>query len=120
MTTLASSTQGDTAGLAVWRVEMRAGQSGPAHAFDSEQVWTVLEGGATVELGGEPFGVATGDTVVMPADVRRRVISDARTGFTAIVATRAGARAHVEGAAGQGAPACAVADGDRLLPAWVA
>ena len=32
----------------VWRVDMRPGQAGPAHGFDVEQVWTVLDGGATL------------------------------------------------------------------------
>ena len=42
MTTLASPSQGPTAGLSMWRVEMRAGQQGPPHAFDTEQVWHLL------------------------------------------------------------------------------
>ena len=58
---------------AVWRVDMRPGQTGPLHAIDTEQVWTVLAGGATVELDGEVVTVEPGDTVVMPADAPRRV-----------------------------------------------
>ena len=38
MTTLASPSQGPTAGLSMWLVEMRAGQQGPAHVFDTEQI----------------------------------------------------------------------------------
>src|SRR5215469_9563384 len=49
MTTLASPTQGG-AGHSVWRVDMRPSQAGPLHAIDTEQVWTVLDGGATIEL----------------------------------------------------------------------
>jgi quercetin dioxygenase-like cupin family protein len=74
MTTLASPTQG-AAGRAVWRVDMRAGQAGPEHAFDAEQVWTVIEGAATVELDGATHALAAGDTVVMPAGATRRVTS---------------------------------------------
>ena len=106
MTTLASPTQGG-AGQSVWRVDMRAGAAGPPHAFDTEQVWTVLEGGATIELGGETVAVAPGDTGVLPADVPRRVFADAGQGFTAIVAAPAGGCA-------------ATPDGTRVVPAWIA
>ena len=106
MTTLASPTQGG-AGQAVWRVDMRAGAAGPPHAFDTEQVWTVLEGGATIELGGETVALAPGDTVVLPADVPRQVFADAGKGFAAIVAAPAGGCASTP-------------DGTRVVPAWIA
>ena len=118
MTTLASPTQGDAAGLAVWRVDMRTGQSGPVHSFDTEQVWTVVEGGATVELDGESFTLEPGDTLVMPADVPRQVHCDKEAGFAAIVAARAGAGAYAPAVAVP--TACAALDGDKLLPAWIA
>src|SRR5450755_2693968 len=82
MTTLASPTQGG-AGHAVWRVDMRPGSSGPAHAVDAEQVWTVLEGRATVELDGDTLAVGAGDTLVMPADAPRRVSTGPESGFAA-------------------------------------
>ena len=68
MTTLASPTQGG-AGHSVWRVDMRPGQAGPLHAIDTEQVWTVLDGSATVELDGEAHTVGPGDTLVVSLDV---------------------------------------------------
>src|SRR5215470_12987964 len=83
MTTLASPTQGG-AGQAVWRVEMRPGQSGPLHAIDTEQIWTVLAGGATVELDGATHSIEEGDTVVIPADLPRRVSADPSQGFGAL------------------------------------
>jgi quercetin dioxygenase-like cupin family protein len=117
MTTLASPTQGD-AGQAVWRVDMRPGQSGPLHAIDTEQIWTVLEGRATVSLGSGTVDVAPGDTLVIPADVPRRVTADATGGFAAIVIAPAGMRAYpLDGS--EVAATCAVPDGDKLLPAWV-
>jgi quercetin dioxygenase-like cupin family protein len=107
MTTLASPTQGDAA-LAVWRVDMEPGQAGPAHAFDAEQVWTVVAGGATVDLDGGPKRVTVGDTVVIPAAAPRRVVADTQAGLAAIVAARPGARARM-------------LDGtDRGVPAWIA
>ena len=118
MTTLASPAQGG-AGQAVWRVDMRPGQAGPLHAIDTEQVWTVLEGGAAVELDGQVLTVGPGDTLILPADAPRRVSADPAAGFAAIVVAPAGTRAYtLDGT--RVAPGCAVPDGDKLVPAWVA
>jgi len=118
MTTLASPTQGG-AGQAVWRVDMRPGQAGPLHAIDTEQVWTVLDGGATVELDGQALTVGPGDTLILPADAPRRVSADPAAGFAAIAVAPAGTRAYtLDGT--RVAPGCAVPDGDKLVPAWVA
>ena len=117
MTTLASPTQGG-AGQAVWRVDMRPGQAGPLHAIDTEQVWTVLDGGATVELDGQALAVGPGDTLILPADAPRRVSADPVAGFAAIAVAPAGTRAYtLDGT--RVAPGCAVPDGDKLVPAWV-
>jgi quercetin dioxygenase-like cupin family protein len=118
MTTLASPTQGG-AGQAVWRVDMRPGQAGPLHAIDTEQVWTVLDGGASVELDGELLAVAPGDTLILPADAPRRITADPAAGFTAIVAAPAGTRAYTLDGTRVGAR-CAAPDGEKLIPAWVA
>jgi len=118
MTTLASPIQGG-AGQAVWRVDMRPGQAGPLHAIDTEQVWTVLDGGATVELDGQALTVGPGDTLILPADAPRRVSADPAAGFAAIAVAPAGTRAYtLDGT--RVAPGCAVPDGDKLVPAWVA
>lgn len=106
MTTFASPTQGGS-GLALWRVDMAPGASGPPHAFDVEQVWTVLHGAAVVELDGAEHTVEPGDTVVMPAGAPRRVHADGTAGLTALVAAPAGARATGPG-------------GDPVLPPWIA
>jgi quercetin dioxygenase-like cupin family protein len=105
MTTLASPTQGG-AGQAVWRVDMRAGAMGPPHAFDTEQIWTVLAGGATIELDGEAIAMAPGDTAVLPANLPRRVLADPGQDFAAIVAAPGGGCASTP-------------DGTRVRPAWV-
>jgi quercetin dioxygenase-like cupin family protein len=105
MTTLASPTQGG-AGQAVWRVDMRAGAAGPPHAFDTEQIWTVLDGGATIELDGKTIAVAPGDTMVLPADVPRRVFADPGQGLAAIVVAPAGGCASTP-------------DGTTVVPAWI-
>ncbi|HET6870269.1 MAG TPA: cupin domain-containing protein [Solirubrobacteraceae bacterium] len=106
MSTLASPSLG-SAELSLWRVVMTAGQRGPEHTFDVEQVWTVLDGAADVEINGETHGVAPGDTLVLPANVIRQIAAG-HGGFEALVAARAGARA-------------ALADGtDKGTPAWIA
>lgn len=118
MTTLASPTQGGAA-TAVWKVVMSPNQAGPLHAIDAEQVWTVLAGGATVLLATETFEIGPGDTVVMPADVARRISSHSEAGFEAMVAAPASMRAYLVDAAAGAAPTGAVRDEDKLVPAWI-
>jgi quercetin dioxygenase-like cupin family protein len=103
MTTLASPSQGPTAGLSMWRVEMRAGQQGPPHAFDTEQVWHLLAGEAEITAGAERLVLGAGDTVVLPAGAERRV--SARTDAQLIVCGRGDAVVRVPGeAAPRGTP----------------
>jgi quercetin dioxygenase-like cupin family protein len=118
MTTFASPAQGG-ATIAVWRVDMNPGQAGPLHAIDAEQVWAVLEGGASVLLGTDTIEVGPGDTLVMPADVPRRVTADTGLGVVAIVAAPASMRAYTLDGYVVGAH-CATPVGDKLVPAWVA
>jgi quercetin dioxygenase-like cupin family protein len=73
MTTLASPTLGGSAGLSLWRVSMRAGARGPLHVVDSEQLWTVLAGAITITLGAQAHQLRSGDTIVLPAAVERRI-----------------------------------------------
>lgn len=115
MTTLASSTQGGSR-IALWRVEMAPEASGPPHIFDTEQVWTVLDGGARIELAGDQLTVATGDTMILPADVLRQVFADAEQGFTAIVCASADAKIYPTAEA----PPAATSDDDKIVPAWIA
>jgi quercetin dioxygenase-like cupin family protein len=108
MTTLASPTLGG-AERSLWRVDVAPGApQGPMHLIDAEQIWTFLEGSATVELDGETHAVNSGDTVVMPAKAERRVTANPETGFTAIVTADAGAKASVPGG------------GDGVTPPWIA
>jgi quercetin dioxygenase-like cupin family protein len=118
MTTLASPTQGESA-QAVWRVEMRPDQAGPLHGIDAEQVWTVLEGGASVEAGTDVATLRAGDTIVLPAGIARRITADSAAGLVAIVAAPGSLRAFVvNGTAANPQPS----DGDagKVVPAWVA
>jgi quercetin dioxygenase-like cupin family protein len=118
MTTLASPTQGGCQ-YAMWRVDMAAGAAGPRHAFDTDQVWTVLRGAARIELGDEMLAVAVGDTVIMPADAQRQVFADADHGFTAIACAPGNARVYRQDL-GELSPTFAINDGDKILPNWIA
>lgn len=106
MTTLASPTQGPTEGLSLWRVEMQAGQRGPVHAFDSEQVWHVLDGEAGFTVAGETVLLRAGDSLVLPAGAQRQVT--ARTAVRLLVCGHGGAIASVPGE-----------DAPRGTPAWI-
>ncbi|OLT20823.1 cupin [Actinomadura sp. CNU-125] len=119
MTTFATPTQGGTAGLAVWRVDMLAGKTGPRHAFDTEQVWTFLEGSAEVDVDGRTRRVGSGDTLVLPADVPRQMTTAAETGFTAVVAAHAGCLAYDPDALVDPDKCDIAPQGDeRLVPPW--
>jgi quercetin dioxygenase-like cupin family protein len=118
VTTLASPAQGGT-GLAVWRMDVTPGAAGPVHAYDTEQVWTVIGGAATVELDGGPVTVAPGDTLVIPAGATRQMIADPQAGVSAISITPAGTRAYSPAGPIQVDPHCALPEGDKLVPAWV-
>ncbi len=101
MTTHAAPSLG-TSELAVWQVEMGAGQQGPEHTTDGEQVWTVLAGELHVTIGVEPVVAAVGDSVVFPAGLPRRI--SAPEGLNAIVATRAGTTVSAADRTGQPLP----------------
>ena len=97
MTTLASPSQGPAATLSMWRVEMRAGQQGPPHVFDTEQIWHLLTGQAQVSIGTEQLVLSPGDTVVLPAGTERQVT--ARADAQLIVCGPADAVVHPPGEA---------------------
>jgi quercetin dioxygenase-like cupin family protein len=104
MTTLASPSLGG-AEHSLWRVDMAPGQSGPAHRFDCQQVWTALRGRATIDLDGETVSLAEGDTVVLAADAPRRIHADGAVGFAAMVAGDPRGRAVMPDGTDRGTPA---------------
>lgn len=91
MTTLASPTLAGTAGISLWRVAMSAGQVGPTHTFDAEQVWTVLAGTPSITVDGSTLTLAEGDTIHLPAGVVRQI--QAGDGATFLVAGAAAGHA---------------------------
>jgi quercetin dioxygenase-like cupin family protein len=106
MTTLASPTIGGTDGRSLWLAEMSAGATGPLHIFDSEQIWTVLDGSVSVTIDGASHALDAGDTVVIPSASERQVhaVSECRllvSGDGAAIATVVGE------------------DAPRGTPAWI-
>jgi quercetin dioxygenase-like cupin family protein len=87
----------------MWLVEMRAGQQGPPHVFNTEQIWHLLEGEAEVTADTEQLVLGPGDTVVLRAGTERQV--SARTGARLVVCGRSDAVVRVPGeAAPRGTP----------------
>ncbi|WP_433473501.1 cupin domain-containing protein [Spirillospora sp. CA-142024] len=118
MTTFATPTQGGTEGIAVWRVDFAPGKTGPLHAFDTEQVWTFLDGAVTIDLDGRTLEAGPGDTVVLPADAPRQMTTGG-TGFSAVVAAHAGCLAYdPEAVVDPGKCAIAPQGEERLVPPW--
>jgi quercetin dioxygenase-like cupin family protein len=72
MRTLAAPSLGASE-LSVWEVVMTAGQRGPQHTVDREQVWIVLEGELRVRLGEQELTVRTHDALRLPSGSRRQV-----------------------------------------------
>jgi quercetin dioxygenase-like cupin family protein len=107
MVTLASPTQGGAESLSMWRVEMAAGARGPLHAFDAEQLWTVIAGTVTITVDGEAADLHAGDTLVVPAGAVRQVLASAPAQL--VVCGRGTAIVSVPGE-----------DAPRGTPPWIA
>jgi quercetin dioxygenase-like cupin family protein len=106
MSTLASPSLSGSSDLSMWTVEMAAGQCGPLHSFDSEQVWTLTEGRVSIEVDGQQVDLMRGDTVTLPAGVERQV--RATESSRLIVCGYGCALASVNGE-----------QGSRGTPAWI-
>src|SRR5438445_2834749 len=106
MQTLASPELTGT-GLSMWRVTMDPGQRGPEHSFDTEQVWTVIDGQMEALSDGSAQQLRTGHSVVFPAGELRQIACAGQQRLRAIVVCAAGTRASTP------------ADGDRRTPPWI-
>lgn len=107
MTTLASPSTSGSASLSLWQVEMDNGATGPRHSFDSEQIWSLLEGRLTIAVGDDRHELHPGDTLVIGPDVERQIAAAAPSKI--LVCGHADA---VATAIGEGRP--------RGTPAWIA
>jgi quercetin dioxygenase-like cupin family protein len=94
-------------GLSMWRVTMVPGQRGPQHSFDTEQVWTVIDGRMEASSAGSRHELGPGDAVAFPPGELRQIACAGGQPLSAIVACAAGARASTPD------------DGDRGTPPWI-
>jgi mannose-6-phosphate isomerase-like protein (cupin superfamily) len=106
MTTLASPTLGATSGRSLWLVDMTARAAGPLHVFDTEQIWTLIDGHAVIESDGVDHPLDIGDTLVIPAGAARQV--HATTACRMLVTGDATATASIPGESES-----------RGTPAWI-
>jgi quercetin dioxygenase-like cupin family protein len=90
--------------LAVWRVRVDGGASGPRHKMGREQVLHALSGRLHAEVDGDTVTVEAGDTLVLPAGVVRRLRNEGETPFKALVAMPAGGVAEREDGTVVGVP----------------
>jgi quercetin dioxygenase-like cupin family protein len=93
MRTYASPSMPVAAPLAVWRTEMPAGGSGPAHTVDVDQVVVVVEGHLVAQVDGRRHEVPAGDCVVLPAGVER-TLTAGEAGLVTLTASAPGATAR--------------------------
>ena len=66
-TQLASPSRGSSR-TSVWRVEIEPGTPAAPHQLTDEEIFVVLDGDASVTLGGERMSATKGDAIVVPAD----------------------------------------------------
>jgi quercetin dioxygenase-like cupin family protein len=83
--------------LAVWRVEMKPGSSGPVHVVDTEQVLVILTGELEVEIEGQTHVLGPDESVVLRAGDERQVRNTSNGDAVAMAAARAGARVTAPG-----------------------
>jgi quercetin dioxygenase-like cupin family protein len=93
--------------LSMWRVTMDPGQRGPEHTFDTDQVWTVIDGQMEALSEGSTERLGTGDAVVFSAGEPRQIACAGDEAVRAIVVCAAGARAST------------LAGGDHGTPPWI-
>jgi len=67
-TALVSPSRGSTE-TAVWQLEILPGTPPTPHSMTREEVFVVLDGTASVRMGGADETAAAGDVIVVPADV---------------------------------------------------
>ncbi|MEU4358158.1 cupin domain-containing protein [Streptomyces virginiae] len=97
MTAFAAPSRGSSE-LSTWHVDMPAGATGPEHSVSREQVWTLTAGSLEATCDGRTEKVTAGQTLVLPADVPRRI--HAAETFQAYVAMRADGVVSVPGEEG--------------------
>ncbi|UVS81954.1 cupin domain-containing protein [Actinokineospora sp. UTMC 2448] len=84
-----------SAELSTWRVRMPAGNAGPAHVVDREQVFMPVSGSVEITVDGVAEVCGPGQAAVLPAGSTRRIA--ALEDVEALVAMPAGATVTADG-----------------------
>jgi quercetin dioxygenase-like cupin family protein len=105
ITSLAAPARGSDES-ALFRIDLPAGGSLPAHHHDHFDVFTVTAGSATMHIGEEESEVVTGDAVVVPPETVHRLTAGS-DGATIVVTMLAHTKLFRED------------DGSVVVPPWV-
>jgi quercetin dioxygenase-like cupin family protein len=105
VTSLAAPARGSDES-ALFRIDLPAGGSLPAHHHDHFDVFTVTTGSATMHIGEEESEVVTGDAVVVPPETVHRLTAGS-DGATIVVTMLAHTKLFRED------------DGSVAVPPWV-
>lgn len=74
-TSLATPSRGSSE-TAVWQVEIEPGTPATPHSLSREEVFVVLDGKASVRIGGKAGVAAKGDAIVVPSDTEFELAND--------------------------------------------
>ena len=103
-TSLATPSRGSRE-TSVWQVELAPGSPANPHSLTREEVFVVLDGDATVEIGGVRQVARRGDAIVVPADVEFALANDGVTPLRLVCCLPVGGQASLPG-------------GDPFTPPW--
>ena len=98
-TSLATPSRGSTE-TAVWTVEIAPYSPATPHSLTREEIFVVLDGTATVTIGGEHGTATAGDAIVVPAATQFALANDTDTPVRLLCCLPVGG----QGVIGDGAP----------------
>ena len=103
-TSLATPTRGSTE-TAVWQVEILPGTRATPHSLTREEVFVVLDGTASVRIGGEAGVATSGDAIVVGKDTDLELANAGSDVLTLVCCLPVGGQARM-------------ADGTTFTPPW--
>ena len=95
-TSLATPSRGSDE-TAVWRVELAPHTPASPHSLTREEVFVVIDGEASVRIGGVPARAQPGDAIVVPADVELELANDGETPLTLLCCLPVGGQGRMPG-----------------------
>jgi mannose-6-phosphate isomerase-like protein (cupin superfamily) len=81
----------------VWRVALAPNNAGTLHTVDREEIFVVIAGRAVAQLAGDTIELASGDALVVPANVPFALANPYGDVCEAIAVMPVGARASLPG-----------------------